>query len=327
MYTRALAIVAAVILVIVLGVAVLYADRNLSPAQTVTGPTAAPTVSAAPSTTSTAVGTTTGSAPVFIVVRCGTLTSRAILLGQGDRTTFELPSRIDVSTVAFSWPGSGQPQLGGYTCVRLSPGAPTGVFVSLVNPGDTDYVAPTYAIACGRITEFVGFTASADGSLVLTSPGRTPLQVTLTLTHSTPGGSMGGYMCMGLDAGSPHSIFGGAEAGSTVIPEGRYPATRAMPPPTGFVIPQACVYVAPPLVGGDQSEWKLDCGADANRNARGTLAPALTQQGWVACSVGLGGAAWAKGTARVYVGESTLAPGEYPKIVQPARPAASGACP
>ncbi len=205
--------------------------------------------------------------------------------------------------------------------------APTGLFVSLVNPGDADYIAPTYAIACGRITEFVGSTATADGSLVLTSPSRTPLQVTLTLTHSTPGGSMGGYMCMGLDAGSPYPIFGGAEAGSTVIPEGRFPASRSMPAPVSFTIPQACVYVAPPLVGADQSDWKVDCGAEANRNARGTLAPALTQQGWTLCAAVTATATWAKGTTRLGIAESSLAPGEYPRITQPARAAASASCP
>ena len=132
---------------------------------------------------------------------------------------------------------------------------------------------------------------------------------------------------MGLEPGSPYPVYGGAEAGSAVIPEGTYPATRAVPPPVGFVIPQACVYVAPPLVGGDQGEWKVDCGAEANRNARGTLAPALTQQGWTLCGAVTATATWAKGTARLLIAESSLAPGEYPRIVQPARPAASASCP
>lgn len=72
---------------------------------------------------------------------------------------------------------------------------------------------------------------------------------------------------------------------------------------------------------------KVDRGADANRNARGTLAPALTQQGWTSCGVGLGTASWAKGTARLFIAESSMSPGDYPKLTQPVRPAATSSCP
>ncbi len=200
---------------------------------------------------------------------------------------------------------------------------------AVLRPGDPGYIANTWASVCGTVSDFVAITSTTNGSLALNSPGRPPLKITLTSSKLTPGGGIAGYICTSLEAGVPNPIFAGLWPPSTAgfVAEGTLPATKADPAPTGFVVPQTCAYVVPPLVGGDQNEWKVDCGADANRNARGTLAPALVEQGWISCGVGLGTASLAKGTTRLQVVESSLSPGDYPKFVQQVRPAASSSCP
>jgi hypothetical protein len=131
-----------------------------------------------------------------------------------------------------------------------------------------------------------------------------------------------GYVCVTLDAGVPYPIFAGLSAPGAegFIAPGVYPATLAKPAPNGFVVPQACAFVAPPDVGADETNWLVDCGAEANRNARGTLGAALGQQGWTGCSPALGTQLFVKGTLRVVVVESSLAPGDYPRFSQVARP-------
>ncbi|HLZ47602.1 MAG TPA: hypothetical protein VKR80_03010 [Candidatus Limnocylindria bacterium] len=167
---------------------------------------------------------------------------------------------------------------------------------------------------------------TADGSVVLNSPGRSPLKVTLTPTRSNPEGSFGGYVCMALDAGVPHPIFAGLGAPRTesYIAEGTYPATNAKPSPIGFVVPQACAYVRPPEVGADQTNWWVDCGPELDRDARSTLGAALTQQGWTGCGPATATETFFKGTMRTVVVESSLAPGDYPRFSQIAGP--SGGC-
>jgi len=103
------------------------------------------------------------------------------------------------------------------------------------------------------------------------------------------------------------------------VAEGTFPATATRPAPTGFVLPQKCAFVAPPVVSTDFTKWVVDCGAQANHDARGTLGPALTQQGWIACAIGLGTAQVKKNGVMLSVQESTLAPGEYPQLTQFAR--------
>jgi hypothetical protein len=105
------------------------------------------------------------------------------------------------------------------------------------------------------------------------------------------------------------------------VTEGTYPATAARPAPAGFVVPQGCAFVRPPEVGPDQTNWWVDCGADANRNARGTLGPALAQQGWTACGPATATETYYKGSVRIVVVESSLSPGDYPRFSQATRPA------
>jgi hypothetical protein len=141
---------------------------------------------------------------------------------------------------------------------------------------------------------------------------------------------MSGYICASIyGTGAPSATFAGLWPPTTAgfIPEGTLPASKASQMPDGFVLPQSCLYIAPPVVGTDQREWSVECGATANRDARGTLAPALTQQGWTSCGAVTATASWAKGTTRLSVVESSGSPGDYPRIVQPVRPAASSSCP
>ena len=76
-----------------------------------------------------------------------------------------------------------------------------------------------------------------------------------------------------------------------------------------FVLPAGCSLVGAPIVGSDYSRWQFDCGTAANRDARGTLAPALTQQAWTSCGVGLGNATWMKAEMRLIVSEGSGVPG------------------
>ena len=180
-----------------------------------------------------------------------------------------------------------------------------------------------WAGICGTVSEFVKTTTTTDGSVVLNSPGRSPIKITLTAARSNPEGSFGGYVCMALDAGVPYPIFAGLGAPSasgSYIAEGTYPATNAQPTPAGFVVPQACAYVRPPEVGGDQINWWVDCGAQLNDDARGTLGTALAQQGWTGCGPALGTALFFKGQMRIVVVESSLAPGDYPRFSQIVKP-------
>ncbi len=178
----------------------------------------------------------------------------------------------------------------------------------------------TWAVACGTVSGYEGNTSTAYGTMVLDSPGRSPLKIALTQGFF---GSASGNVCVSLVARVPAPIFDGFFPPNTpgFIPEGTLPATKADPAPTGFVVPQACAYVVPPVVGGDQTSWKVDCGAEANRNARGTLAPAFTQQGWTSCGAVTATERWVKPPVMIVVVESSLSPCDYPRFDQLARPA------
>lgn len=103
------------------------------------------------------------------------------------------------------------------------------------------------------------------------------------------------------------------------------PSVAASPRPVGFVLPSGCRYVTA-MQNGETAEWRVDCGAQANRDARGTLGPALTQQGWISCGVGLGQALAAKGAYMISVSEVSGAPGdEFISMKQ--RPRTSQECP
>jgi hypothetical protein len=87
--------------------------------------------------------------------------------------------------------------------------------------------------------------------------------------------ALGSYVCVWLSQGAPMGGFlSQVRAGE--------PGYIAEGLPIGFVLAQGCSYVGQPTTDGDAISvlWKVDCGATANRSARGPLSPALTQQGW-----------------------------------------------
>ena len=176
-----------------------------------------------------------------------------------------------------------------------------------------------FAAVCGTISDYVSDNPQTNGSFVLNSPGRAPLKITIPAGR-LGGGSVSGYVCISVLAGVPYPLFDVifTTGSAGFVGSGTVPATIAFPAPTGFVLPQACAYVVPPVVSADQTDWKVDCGA-GNNNGRGTLGPALTQQGWTSCAAGLATAQWRKNDVMLAVAESSLAPGDYPRLTQFAR--------
>ena len=177
----------------------------------------------------------------------------------------------------------------------------------------------TFASICGTIGDFVSESSPTNGSFVLGSPGRAPLRITIPAGRL--GGIGAGYVCIEVVAGVPYPLFDGFFPQGTAgfVNAGTFPATIASPAPAGFVLPQACAYAVPPVVGADQTDWKVDCGAANNNNARGILGPALTQQGWTSCGAGLATEHWRKNNLMLGVSESSLAAGDYPRLTQGAR--------
>ena len=171
---------------------------------------------------------------------------------------------------------------------------------------------------CGTASDRVARTASTNATFLLNSPGRSPLKIASTGNAPIDAVIPGGYVCLLLDAGVPFPIFGGLIGPQMAgfVAEGTFPATAARPAPTGFVLPQACAFVESPVVGTDQTDWSIDCGAANNDKARGTLGPALAQRGWTSCGFGAAAALWRKNDVWLAVSESSLAPGDYPRLTQ-----------
>jgi hypothetical protein len=171
----------------------------------------------------------------------------------------------------------------------------------------------TFASICGTTGGFV----DAFSGIVLDAPGREPLKITIPTGRI----GVGGYVCVGVFAGVPYPLLDGFFPQGTpgFVERGVVPATAAFPAPTGFVLPAACAFVAPPVVSADQIDWKIDCGAANNNNARGTFGTALAQQGWISCAAGLATAQWRKNGVMLAAVESSLAPGDYPRLTQFAR--------
>jgi hypothetical protein len=198
---------------------------------------------------------------------------------------------------------------------------PSATIAATARPSPTSTAAATtratFASVCGTVSDFVGDNAQTNGSFVVNSPGRAPLRITIPAGRL--GGSVSGYVCIGVLAGVPYPLFDGFFTSGTpgFVDSGVLPATTALPAPAGFVLPQSCAYVVPPIVGIAQTDWKVDCGA-ANNDARGTLGPALAAQGWTSCGAGLAAERWRKNDLTLLVSESSLAAGDYPRFSQPA---------
>jgi len=204
--------------------------------------------------------------------------------------------------------------------------SPPAAASSTASPTQTEASSPlaastatVWAVVCGTISDLVTTTATTNGSLVLNSPGRAPFAVTLTPAHWNPEARAAFYICVMLDSGVPRPLFAGITVSGqpdAYVESNLYPATRTKPSATGFVVPQACAYVRPPEVVTDKTSWWVDCGAELNRDARGTLGPSLAQQGWTACGPAAATETFFKGTLRIVVVESSLAPGDYPRFTE-----------
>ena len=86
-------------------------------------------------------------------------------------------------------------------------------------------------------------------------------------------------------------------------------------------LPSGC-RVLSTVLGTDQVEWRIDCGAAMNASARGTLAPALSADGWRLCGSGLASATWSKTDSQLRISEGSGVAGEGFVVVQ-----RSGQCP
>lgn len=184
------------------------------------------------------------------------------------------------------------------------------------SPSASPPARAAFATVCGTISDWVADGLATDGSFVLDAPGRAPIR--LTIPAGRLGGNAAGYVCVGVAAGRPYPLFDGFATPNTAlfVEQGRVPATAASPAPTGFVLPQACAFVAPPVVGTDQTDWSVECGASNDRDARGFLGAALAQQRWTQCGAGLAAATWRKDGTMLGIAESSLAPGDYPRLTQ-----------
>lgn len=339
-WSQGVAAFAVVLLILVAGVALLYAMRARMPPATASS-TASPTPTATiAAVTSTPIVTPPGKTndPVRTVVHCGTLVVNSRTSGQGSGpNTFELLSPTGNHVGGFSWV-SGQSAVGTYICARLTPGVPNSGFDSLIRAGEPEYVAqPSVAIdSCGSVT---GYAADGAHMLVTLTAGGTATQYRLEyqfvrgtsptdigdrLSTNTPQLLLITGRQVPPDSGSPNAIslreYGVARVAACA------PTSSVSPRPTGFTLPLGCAYLGQPVVGGDQNSWSFDCGW-ASRDARGSLASALTEQGWISCGAVTATASWAKGTARLLIAEASGSAGDYPKFTQPARPATSSSCP
>lgn len=201
------------------------------------------------------------------------------------------------------------------------PGAAVSTPAAAQTAAATFAVPAMFAVTCGTPSDRVARTQSANATFLLNSPGRPPLKIAVTGNAPVEAAVPGGYHCVLLDRGVPFPVTGGLIGPYMpgFVSEGTFPATTANPAPTGFVLPQTCAFVAPPGVGQEQTEWSVDCGAENNNKARATLGAPLTQQGWTLCGSGLATAQWKKDGVMLSVAESTLAPGDYPRLIQRAR--------
>ncbi len=196
---------------------------------------------------------------------------------------------------------------------------------------------PTVATdSCGSVTGY-----AADGAHMLVTltaggaatqyrleyqfvRGSSPTDVGTRLSTNTPQLLLITGRQVPPDSGSPNAIslreYGVARVAACT------PTSSVNPRPIGFTLPLGCAYIGQPVVGGDQNTWSFDCGW-ASRDARGSLASALTEQGWTSCGAATASASWAKGTGRIGVAEGGGPSGDFPKLTQPARPSASSSCP
>src|SRR3546814_13130313 len=63
---------------------------------------------------------------------------------------------------------------------------------------------------------------------------------------------------------------------------------------TDTLFPDTSPFRSPPLVEAERTEWRFQCGAEVDRDARGALLEALTAQGWSSCGPVTASETWQK---------------------------------
>jgi hypothetical protein len=300
-----------------------------------------PSVSAVAATTAPATPVQTqppkASDAVASSVWCGVLVPNSITTGEGSApNSYQLASPTGVRNARFVWL-AGASALGTYVCARLIGGAPMSGFNEVVNPGEPGYVAQATAAidSCGSVTRY-----AADGAHMLVTLLAGGVTTQYDLQYQFAGDAAPTDIGTQFSKNMPQMLlitgrqFPPDSGAANAINLHDYnvarvtsctPLSSVTPQPTGFTLPLGCAYIDQPVVGGDQSTWKFDCGW-ATHDARGTLAPAFTAQGWTGCGVGLGGASWKKGSVVLAVTEGAGGFGGYPQLLQP-RPGIQTACP
>jgi hypothetical protein len=197
--------------------------------------------------------------------------------------------------------------------------------------------SPTTAIAvsCGQVRRRV-----SDGARMLLTLGVGGTTTTYNLEYQfasvrpapdvgsgTPGSQPPFVLVYGRevppDSGSPEAVSL-RDFTATQVADCPGAATVGPAAFTGFLPPPSCSYVGGPSLAADHSDRFVDCGPTGNRAARDTLASALIEQGWSLCGFGAAAATWAKGATSISIAESSLAPGDFPRLTQTAR---SVSCP
>ena len=175
----------------------------------------------------------------------------------------------------------------------------------------------TYELTCGVLSQNTITSGQGSGPNTFELRPATSLRAG-TFSSALFGGwvapdrpAFGTYVCLTLARGAPSAGF----LSQVHVGDPGYIAAIL---PNGFALPQNCAYVGQPTSDADGLSvvWKVDCGATANRNARGMLGPALTQQGWVSCGNGLATEIWTNANAQIVMAEGSGAAGEYPMLTQ-----------
>lgn len=86
--------------------------------------------------------------------------------------------------------------------------------------------------------------------------------------------------------------------------------------PLEFTIVRPCAIVGAPVVNDTGTVWQISCGTERDRNARGSIGGALESQGWTRCGVAAATGIWTKDGIVSVVTESSLAPGDHPRLAQ-----------
>lgn len=230
-----------------------------------------------------------------------------------DQIRHALLTAVAVAALACGGTINVDRQAPGPTPVAVDPAPP-----AIASPGPTVAVRTTgpeiTEVFCGTLSPNTILSGQGSGSNVVELRPATSERtgaISSTRFGWTDPPPFGTYVCVSLALGAPFSGFRSAIAPG----DSAYIAEIV---PTGFVLPPSCRYVGLPTVPENEPAviWKFDCGVSANRDARGALRAAFTQQGWISCASGLATEIWRKDLSRLTIAEGSGSPNEYPTMTQ-----------